>query len=377
MRKSRSDQELEVEIARSVIREISDDKLIAAKNFFDNLFDHKRVCKLFNTYIEGVETALANTQTGRMYVNYRIDGTVTGRLSNAGGNTKKGGGKQTKIGVSFHTLPREQVDFNIREYVIAPPGWKFITIDFKAMELRVLAHVANERNMIAKFVEGRDLHDFSTEMVYKKKKSDVDPDKWKELRQICKEVSFLTVYGGTAYTLANKRNIPETQANDIIKAWFNAFPGVESYMKLIDDYIKQFKYAKTIFGRYRHLPNIASPVERVRKEAFRQGLNFTIQSAASDILVCGLISISQRLKNEGFKAKIAGTVHDSIELIAPPEEVDRLLKMCYEELVNYPYMRENFNIELKVPLEIEVEVGTSFGGGEKYDLTRLHAHSHS
>jgi DNA polymerase-1 len=365
---SRSDKELEIEIARSVISEISDEKLIAAKNFFDNLFDHKRVTKLFNTYIEGVETALKNTQNGRMYVDYRIDGTVTGRLSNAGGNPKKGD-KKTKIGVSFHTLPREQIDFNIREYVIAPPGWKFITIDFKAMELRVLAHVANERNMIAKFVEGADLHDFSTEMVYKKKKQNVDPDKWKEMRQICKEVSFLTVYGGTAFTLANKRNIPALEAEKIIQAWFNTFPGVPNYMDVIRDYINQFKYAKTLFGRYRHLPNIVSPIGRVREQAFRQGLNFTIQSAASDILVCGLIGISQRLKLEGFRSKITGTVHDSIELIAPPEEVDRLLKMCYEELIHYPYLRKNFNIELKVPLEIEVEVGTSFGGGEKYKFT--------
>ena len=195
------DKDFELSIARSVLKDLEDDRIVEAKKFFDNLSDFKRVGKLYTTYIEGVETSLENTKNGRMYVNYNIDGTVTGRLSNSGGNKKKGGGKETKIGVSFHTLPREQEDFNIRNYVIAPKGWDFITVDMKAMELRVLAHVANEREMIKAFTSGIDLHDFTTEMVYKKKKADTNEKEWKLIRQICKEVSFLTVYGGTAVTL--------------------------------------------------------------------------------------------------------------------------------------------------------------------------------
>ena len=362
--KSREDKDMEVEIAKSVLRDLPNDKLVAAKKFFDNLFDHKRVTKLYNTYIEGVETALANTKTGRMYVNYNLDGTVTGRLSNSGGNMKKGGGKDSKIGVSFHTLPRGQVDFNIRDYVIAPEGWDFITVDMKAMELRVLAHVANEQNMIKAFNSKVDLHTYSASMTFNKKPEDVT----KEERQIAKEVSFLTVYGGTAFTLANKRNISEARAEKIINSWLEAFPGVKVYMNTIDEYIKEFKYAKTIFGRYRHLPNIASPVKSIQREAFRQGLNFTIQSAASDILLCGLIGISKRLEESGFKAKLAATVHDSVELVSPKNETENVIRIVHTELVNYPYMRNNFNINLRVPLEVEVELGTSFGNGKPYHL---------
>lgn len=363
---SREDKEGEILIAKSVLKELEDDRIIEAKRFFDNLFDFKRIGKLYNTYIEGVETSLANTKNGKMYVNYNIAGTVTGRLSNSGGNTKKGGGKETKIGVSFHTLPREQEDFNIRNYVIAPVGWDFLTVDMKAMELRVLAHVANEREMIGAFNSGIDLHDFTTEMVFKKKKSEVSEKEWKLKRQICKEVSFLTVYGGTAYTLANKRNIPVEDAEKIINSWMRTFPGVPRYMELIDGYVKQFKYAKTIFGRYRHLPNIDSPIKSVRREAFRQGLNFTIQSAASDILLCGLIGISDQFKKHKFEGKIAGTVHDSIEIVCPKNETSKIVEVVSEELINYPYLRNNFGINLKVPLEIDVEVGTSFGNGHKY-----------
>jgi len=361
------DKDLELQIAKSVLSDLSEDRLKEAKKFLDNLFDYKRITKLYNTYIEGVETALANTQNGRMYVNYNLDGTVTGRLSNSGANLKKGGGKDSKIGVSFHTLPREQADFNIREYVIAPEGWDFITVDKKAMELRVLAHNANERRMIQAFESGVDLHTYSASLTFNKKPEDVT----KEERQIAKEVSFLTVYGGTAFTLANKRNISETKAEKIINSWFSAFPGVKTYMDTVEDYIKQHKYAKTIFGRYRHLPNICSPVKSIQREAFRQGLNFTIQSSSSDILLCGLIGVHYELKRQKMRAKIVATVHDSIELISPKEETQKVIRIVHDQLVNYPYMREKFGINLRVPLEIDIEVGTSFGNGKKVELTAL------
>jgi len=292
-------------------------------------------------------------------VKYNIDGTVTGRISNSGANV--GRKKEDKIGVSFHTLPRESLDVNIRDYVVAPKGHDFITIDMKAMELRVLAHVANEENMIHAFKSGVDLHSYSAGLTFNKDPKDVS----KLERQIAKEVSFLTVYGGTAYTLASKRNIPEERAEEIINSWMRAFPGVGRYMDTIDDYIKQFAYAKTIFGRYRHLPNVRSPFKNVRREAFRQGLNFTIQSAASDILLCGMLGVIEKLK--GMKAKVVATVHDSIELIAPKSETKKVVEIVKDELENYHYLRENFHINLKVPLGVDVEVGSSFGNGVEYE----------
>jgi DNA polymerase-1 len=144
-----------------------------------------------------------------------------------------------------------------------------------------------------------------------------------------------------------------------------AFPGVGRYMDTIDDYIKQFAYAKTIFGRYRHLPNVRSPFKNVRREAFRQGLNFTIQSAASDILLCGMLGVIEKLK--GMKAKVVATVHDSIELIAPKNETKKVVEIVKDELENYHYLKENFHINLKVPLAVDVEVGSSFGNGVEYE----------
>ena len=349
----------EVNIARAVLNSMTDDQVKAAKRFFDRFSEYKKLTKLHSVYIEGARTALKNTGNSRIYVKYNIDGTVTGRISNSGANV--GRKKEDKIGVSFHTLPRESLDVNIRNYVVAPKGHDFITIDMKAMELRVLAHVANEENMIHAFKSGVDLHSYSAGLTFNKDPKDVS----KLERQIAKEVSFLTVYGGTAYTLASKRNIPEERAEEIINSWMRAFPGVGRYMDTIDDYIKQFAYAKTIFGRYRHLPNVRSPFKNVRREAFRQGLNFTIQSAASDILLCGMLGVIEKLK--GMKAKVVATVHDSIELIAPKSETKKVVEIVKDELENYHYLKENFHINLKVPLAVDVEVGSSFGNGVEYE----------
>jgi len=350
----------EVSIAKAVLASKSNEELLEVKRFVDKFSEYKKLNKLHSVYIQGASRALENTGNGRMYVSYRIDGTVTGRLSNSG--ARIGRKASDRIGVSFHTLPRESLSVNIRDYVVAPPGHDFITIDMKAMELRVLAHVANEQNMIHAFKSGVDLHSYSAGLTFKK-----DPSKVSKLeRQIAKEVSFLTVYGGTAFTLASKRNIPEERAEEIINSWLAAFPGVGRYMEMTDDYIKQHKFAKTIFGRFRHLPNITSPFKRVRREAFRQGLNFTIQSSASDILLCGMLGVINKLKP--YKAKVVATVHDSIELISPKEETEEVIKIVSDELVNYHYLKENFNINLRVPLAVDVEVGSSFGNGVEYEL---------
>lgn len=367
----------EIDITKAVLANMPTDQLKKAKEFLDLLADYKKVVKLHGTYVEGVKEALQNTGNGRMYVTYDIDGTKTGRLSNSGVSIKvtsvneKGKIKEEKkkLGVSFHTLPRTDEDsedpFNIRDYIIAPEDYDFITVDGKAMELRVLAHVANEKKMIQAFLDGIDLHTYSASMTFKKKEENVT----KQERQIAKEVSFLTVYGGTEHTLANKRNISVAQAKKIIDNWKDAFPGIPTYFELVRDYIKQHKFAKTIFGRYRNLPDIDSPIKKMQEAAFRQGLNFTVQSPAGDILLCGKIGTYNEIRRQKLRALIVGCVHDSMEIISHKSDTAKVLRIVHDQLVNYPYMKENFGITLKVPMEIEIEVGPSFGSGQKVHLT--------
>ena len=360
----RKRQAEDLKIATSVVASFSDERLLEVQGFVDDLLEFRKVKKLRDTYSDGIKTSLENTGNGRIYVTYNLDGAVTGRLSNSGMNITPNRKKEGKIGVSFHTLPREQEDFNIRNVVIAPPGYKFITADKKAMELRILAHVADEKNMIKAFEDGLDLHTYSASMTFNKDPEDIT----KLERQISKEVSFLTVYGGTASTLANKRGISEHKAQTIIDNWMAAFPRVPVYMATVREYIEEHEYINTIFGRRRHLPNIKSPFRKVREEAYRQGLNFTIQSPASDVLLCSMLGIDEAIRSRGMKATIVATVHDSVEMICPDEEVDDLLKIVYSQMVNYPYLRKYFGMELKVPLDIDIEVGTSFGNGERVEF---------
>jgi len=284
-------------------------------------------------------------------VDYRFDGTATGRLSCAAYSAKK------TMGVSFHTLPREKEN-NIRSFFVAPSDYKFITIDYAAMELRVLAHIAKEGNMQTAFNQGADLHTYTARLLFNKQNIT------KSERQIAKTVSFLIVYGGGPFNLAETTGISMKKAEKIIRNYQNVYPGVFEYMEFVNEYIKSNKYAYTIFGRRRNLPNVDSKDFSVVNRALRQGLNFTIQSTASDILLCGLLGFNKRIENTSLDAYPVATVHDSIEVVCHKDCVKECLEILYDELVNYPFMRETFNIHLDIPLKIDAEIGTSFGDGE-------------
>lgn len=353
----KTEEEQNKMICASVLAKKSTEELLRLNDFIDTFSNLRAQEKLNNTYIKNVKAALEYNKNSKIYVDYRIDGTATGRLSNAGYNDGE------VMGVSFHTLPREGGAVNIRSYVIAPEGWDFITADMKAMELRVLAHLANEKNMSKAFIEGKDLHKYSAAMTFGKREDQVTSEE----RQIAKAVSFLVIYGGTEHTLSRKQGIPLKRAASIISNWMDAFPGVPIYMEKVFEFIRSNGYAYTIFGRRRHLPNITARMESVQNQALRQGLNFTVQSAASDTILCCIVGLNRMLKNRGMQGKIIATVHDSIEIICPKEETKEVLGMLYSEMTEYSYIKEKFGIQFKVPLEIDILVGDSFGSGDKVE----------
>jgi len=319
------------------------------------LLDLRKSEKLTKTYIEGTKKAIEYNGKNRVYCDFRFDGTATGRLSCAAYNA------QQAMGVSFHTLPRE-TENNIRSLFSAPKGWAFIAADYAAMELRVLSHIAKEGNMQLAFNQGADLHTYTAKLLFNKQEIS------KEERQIAKAVSFLIVYGGGAFNLSETMNIPMARAEKIIKDYENVYPGIFAYMEHVNNFIRENGYAYTIFGRKRNLPDVYSKDRAVVNRALRQGLNFTIQSSASDILLTSLLGASRRFKEAGLEATPVATVHDSIEIICPKEEIEKTVEILYDEMVNYPTIKEVFNIHFDVPLAIDIEVGTSFGDGQAYEL---------
>ena len=343
-------------INEAVLKEKSITQLKESKKFITGLLDLRKSEKLSKTYITGVKNAVEYTGKERVFVDYRMDGTATGRLSCAAYNAQK------SMGVSFHTLPRE-TENNIRSIFVAPKDHAFITVDYSAMELRMLAHIAKEGNMQLAFKSGEDLHTYTATMVFKKKAEKIT----KLERQIAKSTSFLIVYGGSAFNLAETMGISRRRAEKVVENYQRAYPGIFSFMDYVNDFIRKNKYAYTIFGRRRNLPDVDSRDRSIVNRALRQGLNFTIQSSASDILLCSLLGIKNRFDSLGMKSKVVSTVHDSIELISPKKEIKSACEIIYDEMVNYPYARDKFNIDLDVPLAIETEVGYSFGDGAEID----------
>lgn len=342
-------------ISKLVIADKSTEDLHSARTFLKGLLDLRKSEKLTKTYIEGTKKAIEYNGKNRVYCDFRFDGTATGRLSCAAYNAQKA------MGVSFHTLPRE-TENNIRSLFAAPKDWAFIAADYAAMELRVLSHIAKEGNMQLAFNQGADLHTYTAKLLFNKQEIS------KEERQIAKAVSFLIVYGGGAFNLSETMNIPMKRAEKIIKDYENVYPGIFSYMDHVNNFIKENGYAYTIFGRKRNLPDVYSKDRQVVNRALRQGLNFTIQSSASDILLTSLLGASRRFKEAGLEATPVATVHDSIEIICPKEEIEKTVEILYDEMVNYPTIKEVFNIYFDVPLAIDIEVGTSFGDGQAYEL---------
>lgn len=338
-------------ICKAILQEKTTESLIELKSFLTEFLDLRKSEKLKKTYIEGAKKALKYNDSDKIYVDYHLDGTATGRLSCASYNAKKA------MGVSFHTLPRESKS-NIRSIFTAPKGSLFLTVDYGAMELRILSHIAKEGRMQTAFIEGQDLHTYTAKLLFDK---DIIT---KNERQIAKTVSFLIVYGGGAFNLSETMGISMKKAEKIINNYMNVYPGIFTYMDFVNEFIKTNGFAYTIFGRKRNLPDVRSSDRKIINRALRQGLNFTIQSAASDILVGSLVGLSKRIKKLNMSSRIVATVHDSIELIAPKEEVELLSTIVYDELVNYPYIKDNFNIHLDIPLAIDLEIGKSFGDGK-------------
>lgn len=343
-------------IAEAVIADADVETLKSAKGFLEKLLEYRRIEKLKQTYIDGVSKAIAYNGVNKVFVDFRIDGTATGRLSCATSKAKE------NMGVSFHTLPRE-TEINIRKMFSAPENKVFITADYAAMELRVLAHVSNDTQMRNAFINGEDLHTYTARLLFGKEVIS------KEERQIAKTVSFLIVYGGGPHNLSESMGISMAKAKRIINQYKVVYPQVFQFMEKTNAIVQERKYSETIFGRRRHLENIVSTDKSVVQRSLRQGFNFIVQSTASDILLCALVGINKRLKDEHLDARIVATVHDSIEIIAAKIDMKDVCEIIYDEMVNYPFIKKTFGINFTVPLKIDMEVGTSFGDGNHVEFS--------
>lgn len=336
-----------------------------AKEFITVLMEYKTKTKQYKTYVIGVKDALAWNEDGKIYSSYNFAATVTGRLSCSrySAGRKKGMSK----GVSFHTLPRPTEDsVNIRKLMKASDDQVFIAADFSTAELRVLAQCCKDEGLLHAFQTGQDLHKYTASLIYGKPVDDVT----KEERQVAKSVSFLIVYGGGPSKLSQQIGKSIGYCKGIFEDYQQSFPKVFQWIKFVHQYIRKNECAISLFGRRRNLHNVKSPIKKYQYRALRQGMNFVIQSSASDLMLHAIKRLNCSLLEKGYDAEILATVHDSVEIQCAKSQMKDVVELVRKELTSTADLKDYYNLDISIPFEVDIEVGTSFGDGLEAEFTQ-------
>lgn len=289
-----------------------------------DILDYRGLKKLLGTYVDALPK-LINPKTGHIHTSFNQAVTATGRLSSSDPN--------------LQNIPvRGEDGKEIRKCFIPEPGCQFFSADYSQIELRVMAHLSGDENMIRVFTEGHDLHAATAATIYKKSIEEVSRDE----RTKSKRANFGIIYGITVFGLAERLDISRDEAKQLIDGFFETFPQVHEYMEQSKQYAREHGYAETLFHRRRYLPDINSHNGTVRGFAERNAINAPIQGSAADIIKVAMIRIYQRMKAEGLKSKLLLQVHDELNFSVVPEEHDRVEALVLEEMQRaYP---------LRVPL---------------------------
>ena len=280
------------------------------------ILDHRGLKKLLGTYIEALPK-LINPRTGHIHTSFNQTITATGRLSSSDPN--------------LQNIPiRGEDGKEIRKAFIPEPGCLFFSADYSQIELRVMAHLSQDPQMIEVFREGKDLHAATAANIYKKPIEEVTRDE----RTKSKRANFGIIYGITVFGLAERLDIPRDEAKMLIDGYFDTFPQVHDYMEKSKEVARQQGYVTTLFGRRRYLPDINSANSVVRGFAERNAINAPIQGTAADIIKVAMIHIFQRFKTEGIKSKMILQVHDELNFSVYPNEKEKVEHIVLEEMQN-------------------------------------------
>ena len=282
----------------------------------EDILNHRGLKKLLGTYIDALPK-LINPRTGHIHTSFNQTITATGRLSSSDPN--------------LQNIPiRGEDGKEIRKAFIPEPGCLFFSADYSQIELRVMAHLSQDENMMNVFREGKDLHAATAATIYKKEINDVSRDE----RTKSKRANFGIIYGITVFGLAERLDISRDEAKQLIDGFFQTFPQVHQYMEASKQKAREKGYAETVFHRRRYLPDINSHNATVRNFAERNAINAPIQGSAADIIKVAMIRIFNRFKAEGIKSKMILQVHDELNFSVYPEEKEIVERIVIEEMQN-------------------------------------------
>lgn len=300
----------------------------------EKILQHRGLKKLLSTYIDALPK-LINPSTGHIHTSFNQTITATGRLSSSNPN--------------LQNIPvRNEEGKEIRKAFIPEEGCEFFSADYSQIELRIMAHLSGDANMINAFREGHDIHAATAAKIYKKAIKDVT----KEERSKAKTANFGIIYGITVFGLAERMNVSRSEAKELIDGYFATYPSIKEYMQKSIEVAREKGYTETIYHRKCRLPDINSHNTVVRGYAERNAINAPIQGSAADIIKIAMIAIFKRFQEEGLRSKMILQVHDELNFSVLPEEKERVQQIVVEEMERAYTMQ--------VPLEAD------FGWGKNW-----------
>ncbi len=299
------------------------------------VLQYRQLGKLKSTYVDALP-ALVNPETGRVHTNFNQTGTSTGRLSSNEPN--------------LQNIPvRGKLGNRIRQAIIAPPGSYLLSADYSQVDLRALAHLSQDSDLIAAFAHNEDIHTTTAAKLF-----GVPPDNVNaEMRRVAKTVNFGIIYGMSDYGLEQATELNREEATQFIALYFERYPGVKEYIEKIKEQARRSGYVQTVMGRRRLIPEINSLNRQIREAAERMAINAPVQGTSADIIKIAMINIYREMKTRNLNSKMLLQIHDELLFEVPQEEIEEMKSLLTELMPEA--------IKLCVPLTIDIKLGENWG----------------
>ena len=302
------------------------------------VLDYRQLAKLKSTYTDAL-MASVNNRTGRVHTSFSMVGASTGRLSSSDPN--------------LQNIPiRTQEGRQIRGAFIARPGCKLISADYSQIELRLVAHVAQEKTMLEAFRNGVDIHAQTASEVFGVPLDQMDA----ETRRRSKAINFGIVYGISAFGLSRQLSIPQSEARDYIATYLDRFPGIRTYMNDAREFAREHLYVETLFGRRIHIEQIGASNQAMRAFSERQAINAPIKGGAADIIKRAMICLPAELAAQGLAADMLLQVHDELIFEVPEEQAEQSVQLIKSVMEN----AASPVVQLSVPLVVDAGIADSW-----------------
>lgn len=299
------------------------------------ILEYRQVSKLKSTYVDALP-GLINPETGRVHTSFNQTRTATGRLSSSDPN--------------LQNIPiRGELGKEIRKAFIAPQGSKLLGGDYSQIDLRSLAHLSQDKNLIDAFKKDEDIHTATAARLFGVETSKVTP----EMRRVAKTVNFGVIYGMSEYGLEQATELSREEAGQFIAAYFDKHPGVKQYIESTKEQARRNGYVKTLLDRRRSIGEINSSNRQVREAAERMAINMPVQGTSADIIKVAMINLDREIEKRRLKSRMLLQVHDELVFEVPDEELEEMSHLVPDLMSNA--------IKLSVPLKVDINTGQNWG----------------